>query len=167
MKIFSEKGLTLVELLAAITIFSFMIGIIFTVFIQTDTFFGQKFDQYIEEGDLDRVKMTIYELTSNVKEFHYTSGEELKIQSLNQECHSIRVNAEQQALYHYKSSCDDLNPFTYENGSLLLKDVNRIQVFEQRSNNELEDGTISDSLFTYYIWIEGKETIRHSFRLIK
>jgi|GEM_PF-2308038 len=167
MKTHSEKGMTLVELLAAITIFSFLIGIIFTVFFQTDTFFGQKFDQYIEEGDLDRVKMTIYEVTSNVKEFYYTSGEELKIQSLNQECHSIRVNSEQNALYHYKSSCEDLNQFTYENGSLLLKDVNRIQVFEQRTNDELESGVISDSLFTYFILIEGNETIRHSFRLIE
>jgi len=161
-----EKGITLVEILAAITIFFMIIGAIFTVLLQADSFLDEKLDQYIKEGDTDRTKMVVLEMTSNVVELKYTQGEEIIIRSLNNECFSLRRNSEQQSLHYYSSQCNDVENFSYGNGNLLLKEINSIRLFEH-GEKELKEGkhlALSSSL---QMKITGKEEIRHSFRFIE
>ncbi|RDI44162.1 PilW family protein [Falsibacillus pallidus] len=152
----SEAGMTLIELLASITIFFLIIGVVIGFLLQTNHFVSQTNSTVIQEGNSQALRLLLQDTFSSGIEIAYTEDpQEIKVRQMDGTCHSFNVNKEQKTLYHYERKCDALMDFKYPEQGEAFKGISGIKL-----------DSLDQKGRAFIVKIEGDKNIQYSFNLL-
>ncbi|WP_433743446.1 PulJ/GspJ family protein [Falsibacillus pallidus] len=165
-KIRTENGFTLVEMLAAMTIFLLVIGVVTGFLLQSNHFISQRSSMSIQEGNDEAARMLLQQTFSSGVEIYYSAGQEIRVRLKEGTCHSFNVNATQQIMYHYEDVCTDLSSFSFTAQGEAFSGIKQIKLLDAKTGKEVPNSTFSNSNKALTIQLSGEKTIQYSFNLL-
>ncbi|MBM7691935.1 prepilin-type N-terminal cleavage/methylation domain-containing protein [Peribacillus deserti] len=125
----NPRGMSLIELLAALAIFLIFIGIIGSYSSQVQTFLTDTKNHYFKKSDIRYVEMVLQDQLADPVEMNYNSGESVEWRSLDGECKALSYHSADNLLYLDKSACESLDEFTAGTGEALAGEVISFALF--------------------------------------
>lgn len=129
-----EKGITLIEVLAAITIFFIVIGVCYSVFSSVNLFVRTSEENYNRHTDQN---FTIHMITKEMAdpvELYYTQNRELRFKNFKGEIKAIRYEASTQKLSMVSSSSTTIESFSDRESLVLSENITNFLLTDQNGN---------------------------------
>ncbi|WP_010678302.1 prepilin-type N-terminal cleavage/methylation domain-containing protein [Bacillus timonensis] len=153
----NEKGITMIELLAAITIFFVVMGVGFAIFPATNLFFNQTQEEFATKSDQVLMNTIVTEYLSSPTIINYderSSEKELKFTTFDQKNYSLLFDVDKKSIALYQSNSISLDSMTYDH---LISTVENISDMNLTSQNGIYKLSVTYKMVKSNI--DGEETV--------
>jgi Tfp pilus assembly protein FimT len=155
----NEKGITLVEVLVAISLLTIVMFLGFSLFSSVKQLWSINVYDSDFKSRLNVTRSTINNQLSDPIEFYLANKNELRFKTFDGKYKSLLYKSDQQSIWIYEStSSESLTEFVYDDGTEITKYISAFSIDDENENPLTSTGKLTNKKLTLSISFQKKRT---------